>query len=45
MLYAGVQYMLTQWPHEQGYYTIEGYNLFGDSLMYLFRRSISGSPA
>ena len=30
LMYAGIQYMLTQWPGHDGYYTIEGYNLFGD---------------
>merc|ERR1719230_218639 len=32
-VFAGVTYMRTQWPGQDGLYTIEGYNLFGDSMM------------
>ena len=39
LVLAGLQYMLTQWPitakETSGAYTVEGYNLFGDSLMSL----------
>ena len=35
LVFAGAAYMRTQWPGDDGKYTIEGYNLFGDSLMHL----------
>ena len=49
MLYAGIQYMLTQWPNKDGWYTVEGYNTFGDSMMALnnlpLERSTAGTHA
>ena len=33
LVFAGAAYMRTQWPGDDGKYTIEGYNLFGDSMM------------
>jgi len=49
MIAAGIQYMLTQWPNKDGWYTIEGYNLLGDSMMALnnlpLKRNAAGSVA
>ena len=45
LMYAGIQYMLTQWPNKDGDYTIEGYNLFGDSLMSLKNLPVNATGA
>ena len=45
LMYAGIQYMLTQWPNQDGDYTIEGYNLFGDSLMSLKNLPVNATGA